>query len=59
MNIFYMLDSLLDQSLALGIEGYRELVKTDLEKVVALAVPENMREGVLNRMSTMQVSFRI
>ena len=51
-----MLDSLLDQSLALGVESYRELVRKDLEKVVDLTVPRDAREGVLNRMSAMQVS---
>lgn len=56
INIFYMLDSLLDQSLAMGVESYRELVKNDLEKVVHLTVPKDTREGVLNRMSTLQVS---
>ena len=56
INIFYMLDSLLDQSLALGVESYRELVRKDLEKVVNLTVPRDAREGVLNRMSAMQVS---
>ena len=56
INIFYMLDSLLDQSLALGVESYRELVRKDLEKVVDLTVPRDAREGVLNRMSAMQVS---
>lgn len=56
INIFYMLDSLLDQSLAMGVESYRELVKNDLEKVVHLTVPKDAREGVLNRMSALQVS---
>ena len=55
INIFYMLDSLLDQSLAIGIESYRELVKKDLEKVVNLTVPRATREGILNKMSAMQV----
>ena len=57
INIFYMLDSLLDQSLAMGVESYRELVKNDLEKVVNLTVPRDTREGVLNRMSTLQVGL--
>lgn len=55
MNIFYMLDSLLDQTLALGIESYRTLVTKDLEKVVDMTVPLDIKEGVLNKMSTMQV----
>ena len=59
INIFYMLDSLLDQSLAMGVESYRELVKNDLEKVVNLTVPRDTREGVLNRMSTLQVSKKL
>lgn len=55
MNIFYMLDSLLDQSLAIGVESYRRLVSLDIDKVVQFTVPTSLREGVLNRMSTMQV----
>lgn len=55
INVFYMLDSLLDQSIAIGIESYRDLVRRDLEKIVGLTVPTDIREGVLNRMSSMQV----
>lgn len=55
MNIFYMLDSLLDQSLALGVETYRAFITADLERIVTLTVPTDVRDGVLNRMSTMQV----
>ena len=57
MNIFYMLDSLLDQSLALGVESYRAFIAADLERIVNLTVPTDVRDGVLNRMSTMQVSY--
>ena len=55
MNIFYMLDSLLDQSLALGVETYRAFITADLERIVTFTVPTDVRDGVLNRMSTMQV----
>lgn len=56
INIFYMLDSLLDQALAIGLESYRTLVERDLETVVDLTVPTDVKEGVLNRLSTIQVS---
>jgi hypothetical protein len=51
-----MLDSLLDQSLAIGLESYRTLVQRDLEGVVDLTVPTDIKEGLLNRLSTVQVS---
>lgn len=56
MNIFYMLDSLLDQTQAIGLESYQILVERDLEAVVDLTVPKDVKEGVLNRLSTVQVS---
>ena len=59
INIFYMLDSLLDQALAIGLESYRTLVERDLETVVDLTVPTDEKEGVLNRLSTIQVSQSI
>lgn len=55
INIFYMLDSLLDQALAIGLESYRTLVERDLDTVVDLTVPMDVKEGVLNRLSTVQV----
>lgn len=57
INIFYMLDSLLDQALAIGLESYRTLVEKDLEAVVDLTVPIDVKEGVLNRLSTVQVRY--
>lgn len=56
INIFYMLDSLLDQAQSIGLESYRILVERDLETVVDLTVPTGVKEGVLNRLSTVQVS---
>lgn len=57
MNVFYMLDSLLDQTLAIGLESYRILVERDLEAIISLTVPTDVKDGVLNRMSTTQVSY--
>lgn len=55
INIFYMLDSLLDQAQAIGLESYKTLVTRDLEIVVDLTVPTDVKEGVLNKLSTVQV----
>lgn len=59
INIFYMLDSLLDQAQAIGLESYTALVERDLETVVDLTVPTDVKEGVLNRLSTVQVSSAV
>jgi len=55
INLFYMLDSLLAASAANEMPAWKAFVARDLEKVVALTVPRDVGEGVLNRMSAMQV----
>lgn len=55
MNIFYALDSLLEQAAAAGQPQYGALVRRDLARIVDLVVPPGTREGVLNVLSTVQV----
>lgn len=56
INIFYMLDSLLDHSLTANFPAWPAFIQRDLDKVLRFTVPTHLREGVLNRMSALQVS---
>lgn len=54
LNILYVLDSLCQASLKSGFKGYVDLVRLDLDKVIALVVPNDAR-GMVNAASTRKV----
>ncbi|CAO3686808.1 unnamed protein product [Umbelopsis ramanniana] len=54
LNILYVLDSLCQASLKSGFKGYVDLVRLDLDKVIALVVPNDAR-GMVNAASTRKI----
>lgn len=56
LNILYVLDSLCQASLKSGFQGYVDLVRPDLEKIIAAVVPNDAR-GMVNAASVRKVKF--
>ncbi|KAH8554730.1 CTD kinase subunit gamma CTK3-domain-containing protein [Umbelopsis sp. PMI_123] len=54
LNILYVLDSLCQASLKSGFKGYVDLVRQDLDKVIAAVVP-NDASGMMNAASTRKI----
>jgi CTD kinase subunit gamma len=56
LNILYVLDSLCQASLKSGFKGYVDLVRQDMDKIIACVVPNDAR-GMVNAASTRKVSY--
>ncbi|KAJ2960004.1 hypothetical protein NQZ79_g4599 [Umbelopsis isabellina] len=54
LNILYVLDSLCQASLKSGFQGYVDLVRPDLEKIIAAVVPNDAR-GMVNAASARKI----
>jgi len=54
LNILYVLDSLCQASLKSGFKGYVDLVRQDMDKIVASVVPNDAR-GMVNAASTRKI----